>query len=104
MTQFKISDILQVIAGKVDGKQLLVEAGVFFLERTVIGGELLGELAEGDFTGEDARDIGIAFSDRIGNVKVLVDGRDVVRTKAQQEIFGGLARIGLQILKARDVI
>lgn len=107
MAQFGIVDILGVVADKVADRDFLGHAVLFLLENTNLGEDLFDAILDSQkasFSGREAYALGAAFSDTIGNIAIKVNGRDVVRTQAQREFFGALARVARQVLIAKGMI
>lgn len=71
-------------------------------------GELLDELeaaaADGTISADEAAAVGVALSDCVGNIQVVINGRDIVRTTAQREVFSALARVARQLLIAKGLL
>ena len=62
--------------------------------------DVRGAAADGVITGDEAADIGEAFSAKVGNIRIPVRGTDVLLGKAQRDIFRGLARALNQTVRA----
>ena len=55
-------------------------------------------MADGDgISAREARDLGIALADELGDLRISIRGRDVLRRQAQRELFGAAGRICRQI-------
>lgn len=54
----------------------------------------------GEVTAEEARDLGHAVAEKLGDIKVKVKGQDVLHMDATKEILGGIARVVRQVVLA----
>lgn len=59
-----------------------------------------GALDGGEVTSDEAAALGHALADRLGDIKVRVNGKDVLGPVATREIFGGLARLAREVILA----
>ena len=62
--------------------------------------EIVAAAGDGEISGAEARDLGIAVSDALGDVQIRFRGVDILHSPAQREILGGLARVIAQAIKA----
>lgn len=58
-------------------------------------------MADGEITATEARDIGYAVADSLGDLVIKVNGRDILDIDATREILGGAARIVRRIVLAK---
>jgi len=67
---------------------------------SAIRDEIEKALEDGTLTAKEASALGIAVSNQIGDIRVVIRGTDVVRRTAQRELMSGCARIILRICQA----
>lgn len=55
-------------------------------------------MADGEgISAQEARDLGFALAEELGDLRISIRGRDVLRRQAQRELFGAAGRICRQI-------
>jgi hypothetical protein len=57
-------------------------------------------MVDGDMSADDAAGIGEAVAVELGNLQLVINGRDVLHKKAQIDLCRGVARVLFQITKA----
>ena len=63
--------------------------------------EVTAAMADGaGISAQESRDLGFALSDELGDLRISIRGRDILRRQAQRELFGALGRISRQLALA----
>lgn len=80
--------------------QLLAIGAQLYPHIMTLRAQVLEAMADGGLSATEARDLGIALSKELGDLRIAVKGRDVLRgptNGAQAELFGALGRIARQV-------
>ena len=62
--------------------------------------EIQTALEDGSLPAKEASAIGVAVSDELGDIRIVVKGTDVLRRTAQRELMSGCARVILRVCQA----
>ena len=59
-------------------------------------------MVDGPLTGDEARELGVAVSRRVGDLQWMLWGKDILGQDAQEELFGAASRIAWRAIRARQ--
>lgn len=59
-------------------------------------------MRDGSISADEARDIGVRVANELGDLRVMVNGHDILHMTATEEILGGIARIARQVVLAKQ--